>query len=221
MECSHLHNITGEPNFKVGQACLGGNPSAAFDHYVKKGVVTGSTHDSVSGCKPYLFANGRRDKDQDTYFPMAQKMMLSCVPGCENVRYKIGNYTKPEQLNEKYQADLHFGRNHEFLKVSNDTKQADELKRVILKDGPVSALIDADILNDDRSFANDERIITVPGKEPNHAIRVIGWGKSDKHGNYWIIANSWGKEFNNGGTAKVAFGAASFGDDVAWPMPKI
>jgi len=40
----------------------------------------------------------------------------------------------------------------------------------------------------------------------SHVVRVIGWGKDEKEGDYWIVANSWGESWGEKGTFRIARG---------------
>ena len=38
----------------------------------------------------------------------------------------------------------------------------------------------------------------------NHSVVIIGWGKEEKTGTgYWIVRNSWGAEWGEGGYLKI------------------
>ena len=45
----------------------------------------------------------------------------------------------------------------------------------------------------------------------DHSIVLIGWGHDEKTGPYWIVRNSFGKEWGQGGDFQVALGQNDFG----------
>lgn len=40
-----------------------------------------------------------------------------------------------------------------------------------------------------------------------HAVKSIGWGEDPKNGKYWILANSWGKEWGENGYFRIVRGS--------------
>jgi len=43
-----------------------------------------------------------------------------------------------------------------------------------------------------------------PSAQPDHAVLVLGWGNDPKQGPYWLLQNSWGKEWGDNGYFKLA-----------------
>ena len=92
----------------------------------------------------------------------------------------------------------------------------DQLVAFIHHNGPVSAGINANVFGlrakgceatgdcfITAEYCNDEKIV---GKPIDHSITVVGYGTDAKHGDYWIIKNSWSTKFANAGFIKVARG---------------
>ena len=42
------------------------------------------------------------------------------------------------------------------------------------------------------------------GDPSAHAVEIVGWDKDTKYGPYWIVKNTWGKEWNEDGFFKYA-----------------
>lgn len=84
-----------------------------------------------------------------------------------------------------------------------------EIKLEIMKWGPVAAGFQVfdDFLSD---YKDGTSVYTHPKKEQKtlggHAIRIVGWGEDVVDGRtvqYWIVANSWGKEWGDNGYGKI------------------
>ena len=81
----------------------------------------------------------------------------------------------------------------------------DKLKRMVYKYGTAVTVIYAS----DSSFKNldgNEVYDGCSNNPVNHAVQVIGWGTDYYGKDYWLIKNSWGENFGDGGIGKVRIG---------------
>lgn len=196
----------------IGQACAGGLAQAAWHHYATKGVVTGNDNGAPIGCKPYMFACAIRGNVE--YCPYVDDLKLNCVERCQNAPY-----TGSQPTGKTYKKDQYFGQNSRQLPANSSV---DTIKKLIYKDGPLTTSIDGKGLKH-KENQNSEGIFVTKGGKRSHAVRIIGWGKSEKAGGFWIIANSWGKNWNGEekGMARVAFGALRIAENIEFGFPKL
>ncbi len=84
-----------------------------------------------------------------------------------------------------------------------------EIKLEVMKWGPVAVGFQVfdDFLTD---YRDGTLIYTHPKRQQKtlggHAVRIVGWGEDEQDGRlvkYWIIANSWGREWGDGGYGKI------------------
>ncbi len=54
--------------------------------------------------------------------------------------------------------------------------------------------------------ASDPRLVLVLGAQVDHAVLAIGFGQ-DEGGDFWIIRNSWGQGWGEGGHVRIRMGA--------------
>ena len=87
------------------------------------------------------------------------------------------------------------------------------MQKEIYNRGPISCGIDASpILDYTGGIATDD------GEAVDHVISVVGWGKDEKEGQYWIVRNSWGEYWGEMGYIRVKFGALHLEDQCAWAV---
>ena len=82
--------------------------------------------------------------------------------------------------------------------------------------GPVVAMVNADCEDFYMNFNNSKYIISshdplCDPTELNHAVIITGWGFSTTNKLYWIVRNSWGKEWGDEGYAYILGGENTFG----------
>lgn len=91
----------------------------------------------------------------------------------------------------------------QFLRCEEDECLENSFQYNLLKDGPVTVVIDAYNTN---FFNYKSGIYDESCGEPNHAVMLVGYG-IDKTTNisYWIIRNSWGSTWGMEGYGYVKF----------------
>merc|ERR1712050_142715 len=88
------------------------------------------------------------------------------------------------------------------------------MMKEIYQRGPISCGIDANPL-----LNYESGIIKTESDGVDHVISVVGWGKDEKDGQYWIVRNSWGEYWGEMGYVRVAFGALLVEQQCAWAVP--
>ncbi|KAJ8665128.1 hypothetical protein QAD02_006790 [Eretmocerus hayati] len=86
----------------------------------------------------------------------------------------------------------------------NDIEEGDEedLKSAVATVGPVSVGIYAS----EKFMAYDSGVFEDEDCHyygPNHAVLVVGYGTTDKGRDYWLVKNSWGKDWGDNGYVKM------------------
>lgn len=76
--------------------------------------------------------------------------------------------------------------------------------------GPVSANLDAtgDGFKYYASGIYDAKDCSSNGKEVNHAVVIAGFGETDAGDKYWIVRNTWGTMWGEGGYMRIARGGS-------------
>jgi len=88
------------------------------------------------------------------------------------------------------------------------------MQQEIMNRGPISCGIDAmPLLN------YEEGIFTKSSYSTDHVISVVGWGKDESQGGYWIVRNSWGEFWGEMGYVRVGFGALNVESQCSWAVP--
>lgn len=69
--------------------------------------------------------------------------------------------------------------------------------------GPISVAIDAG-QNSFHLYSKGVYYEPLCGKEVNHAVLVVGYGTDSYGQDYWLVKNSWGEQWGDGGYIKMA-----------------
>jgi len=90
-----------------------------------------------------------------------------------------------------------------FVRCEEDECKQGEFNYNLLKNGPVSVVIDAyntNFYNYKNGYYNESC------SEPNHAVILVGFGyDAEKNVKYWIIRNSWGSDWGMNGYGYVKY----------------
>ncbi|XP_003747593.1 zingipain-1 [Galendromus occidentalis] len=145
--------------------CQGGWPTAVYEYYNQKGLVSEREYPYTSG-------------STKTHGPCR-------IPNAKNDRVRGS------------------------LKIKNvKPKNENEMAALLVSKGPLVIAMAAD--NEYKRYFNDlgdgvfdmDHAINLG---PNHAVVLVGYG-NQKGKDYWVIKNSWGKEWAVGGYGKIARG---------------
>jgi len=85
-----------------------------------------------------------------------------------------------------------------------DTERVQAIQREIMEHGPVAAsfLVFRNFYSLDGGVYHRSPTDTYVG---GHMVRIIGWGVENGE-DYWLVANSWGKDWNENGLFKIGRG---------------
>lgn len=105
---------------------------------------------------------------------------------------------------------------------ANGPASTQSIKDAMVQYGPIGVAIAAD-----NRFGNCKPDEVFQGNNHgiNHEVILVGWNDDPKiaSGGYWILRNSWGSDWCDGGYCKIAYKANGVGTDAAWvsvaPLP--
>lgn len=189
----------------------------------------------VLSCMPdTLKCGGGSSADAARFMASTGTVSHACWPNtwCTNSSECLHNQSGTSELSKKVpmcqSACIGSSTDPTLWSVESDASvQAltgiDAIKSEILENGPVVATFR--VLTDfipGKWPDNDGVYAHVPGESPkaeyigNHAVSIVGWGS-----NYWIVRNSWGAQWGDGGFCKIAFTDPSRGVNVSLGLDTI
>uniref|UniRef100_A0A224XGA5 Putative metalloprotease n=1 Tax=Megacormus gertschi TaxID=1843536 RepID=A0A224XGA5_9SCOR len=186
-----------------GGGCDGGFPSAAWEYWVDSGIVTGGLYNSHKGCQPYRIASCEHHVNGSLPPCNATLPTPHCVHLCE------------KSYNISYRDDKHYGK--KSYQLSSDVKK---IQTEIMKHGPVEAAFQ--VYADFLSYKSGVYIHHSGNLLGGHAIRILGWGEENDVP-YWLVANSWNKDWGDKGYFKIIRGSDECGieDEIVAGLPRI
>ncbi|KAL7527675.1 hypothetical protein ACHAXR_002074, partial [Thalassiosira sp. AJA248-18] len=203
-----LLNCGGE----VAGSCHGGSHSGAYQFIMDVGYIPYDT------CQPYIACSSDSNEGFCEHVDTTCNAMNTCrtcstftANGGECMALDIfPNATVAEYALMEYEHD--------------DAKRVMNIKKEIKARGPVSASVQSKSLDDfmGGTVFNDE----TASRHTNHVVSIVGWGHTDEDDDdddleYWIVRNSWGSYWGEGGFFRVATGKNMLGIEhkVAWATP--
>jgi hypothetical protein len=185
---------------KQDKGCMGGLPTSAFE-YIKENGIPEVTSDNLSfdtWCStPASYCSGA--SCSETLGPQ-QNMSLNaqCAAGTFNLFYISSYYYNVTMSNDG---------------TVNRDATITQMKGDIYNNGPVVVgfQVFQDFETQSPLWPETGGIYVYDGTSPlvgGHAVAVVGWGRGNagKYGtlDYWIVKNSWGKDWGQSGYCKVA-----------------
>ena len=93
-----------------------------------------------------------------------------------------------------------------------DPVDEDEIKEFLYETGPLAVALNANPLQTYSSGILDKTSSQCPTSGMNHAVTMVGYGHDDSQDkDYWIVKNSWGKNWGEDGYFRIARGKATCG----------
>ncbi|XP_062550039.1 cathepsin B-like [Armigeres subalbatus] len=163
--------------------CTGGYPHRVWWHWRSHGVVSGGEFDSGEGCRPY-------EVDACVYGE-PEPEELECVQQCR-IGHPVG-----------YEADKRYA-----VRSFHVLPEEEMIMWNIYLGGPVSATFQ--IYSDFSSYRSGVYRHTSGRHRGLHIVKLLGWG-IENGTKYWLLANTWGSDWGDGGFVKFLRGENHLG----------
>eukprot|EP00571_Detonula_confervacea_P014810 CAMPEP_0172300954 /NCGR_PEP_ID=MMETSP1058-20130122/2948_1 /TAXON_ID=83371 /ORGANISM="Detonula confervacea, Strain CCMP 353" /LENGTH=355 /DNA_ID=CAMNT_0013010915 /DNA_START=12 /DNA_END=1079 /DNA_ORIENTATION=- len=190
---------------EMAGSCYGGSHTGAYQFIKEHGSVPFDT------CQPYLACSSNSKEG------FCGHVDTTCTPlnTCRTCSTFSANGGSCQPLNYYPNATVaEYGE----INAEDNAERVTKIKMEIHARGPVSASINANPL---QSFLGgkvfDDKEV---GRGPDHVTSIVGWGVEDGK-EHWIIRNSWGTYWGEGGFFRVLTGDNILGVEagVAWALP--
>ena len=85
--------------------------------------------------------------------------------------------------------------------ISSDEEK---IQQELIRNGSISAVFE--VFEDFFSYESGVYSHVDGSYAGLHAVALMGWGESEEEGKWWIVKNSWGGDFGEGGYFRIARG---------------
>jgi predicted secreted protein len=113
-------------------------------------------------------------------------------------------------------AHPHHEKVTSWASISGNPASVATLKQAIMTAGPVWTAVCADDAFSAYTYRGNSSNDVFHGTctDLNHAVILVGWNDNGGDG-YWLMRNSWGKQWGDHGYMRIAYGANGIGSDSA------
>ena len=193
-------------NCGTAGSCHGGSATGVYHWIAEISNKTGSgvVYDT---CSPYMACSS---ESTDGFCGALGDDAWSCRP--DNVCRTCSTFAS--KGGKCVEVDLH---PNVTVVEYGEVKGADDIAKEIYTRGPVACTVDATPLQD-----YEGGITRAKGKQVDHVVSLIGWGKDAASGEqYWLMRNSWGEFWGEMGYARVQKGqnALLLESGCSWALP--
>jgi cathepsin B len=178
-----------------GAGCGGGEPSAAWDYWVKTGVVTNT-------CSPYSL-------------PGCDHHIPNSTNPCPSQEYPTPPCVKRCNDSETWSTALHYGAKA----YSITSGKVADIQTEIMTNGPVETAFT--VYEDFLTYKSGVYVHKTGSVLGGHAVKFLGWGVLNGTP-YWLVANSWNPDWGMGGYFLILRGSNECGieDEIDAGIPK-
>lgn len=178
------------------QGCNGGQPAEAWSFFVNDGIPTGGDYSDIGtgrSCAPYAIHPCWHHE----YVPgLPQCTEGGSTPACPNKKCTESNYTIP------YEQDLHNAKSVHSL------PSVESIMEDLVQSGPVTVAFS--VYSDFLTYKSGIYRHQSGTYEGGHAVQIIGYGTENGE-DYWLVKNSWGDYWGDGGLVKFLKGVDECG----------
>ncbi len=183
-------------SFSMG--CNGGQPSGAWNWFVKNGVVTGGANADVGSgttCKPYAFPTCAHHVAPPPGMVACDTLPEYKTPTCTSTCSETG-------------YSVAYKNDKAFAKSSYSIKGVTNIQKELMEKGSVTVAMT--VYEDFETYAGGVYQHKTGKSLGGHAIKMIGWGV-DNGTPYWTCVNSWNPTWGEKGTFRILRGSNECG----------